>query len=83
MVGRASKIRFGTFGTGLDLARLAWPAEEQVFSSQPLIYRTCSPTDLRSRNLDLRDAFQSFLHGETVDVLLIDLMDDTGWIPQC
>ena len=31
---RRQKIRFGTIGAGLDLARLAWPNEHHVFSSQ-------------------------------------------------
>jgi hypothetical protein len=34
VVGRVTKIRFGTVGSGFDLARLAWPTDEHVFSSQ-------------------------------------------------
>jgi hypothetical protein len=82
MVGRASKIRFGTIGSGFDFARLTWPAEEHVFSSQ-----TSDLSDLLPNRPQVPEFGPlgrlpvGFLYGENqVDALLIDLMDDVRWI---
>ena len=67
------KLRFGTVGTGMDLPRMVWSGETQIFSSQD--------TDMsealggRPKKKEVRKWDQlptSFLRKNGVDVLLID-----------
>jgi hypothetical protein len=82
MVGRAAKIRFGTLGTGFDLARQAWPSEQQVFSSQTTDMSELFPNRPKVPEVGSPGHLPvGFLQGEyQVDVMVVDLMDDTSWI---
>jgi hypothetical protein len=81
VVGRATKIRFGTVGSGFDLARLAWPTEEHVFSSQTSDLGDMLPNRPQVPEVGPPGRLKvGFLQGDNrVDVLLIDLLDDTSW----
>lgn len=73
------KIRFGTVGMGMDLPRLVWSAECQVFSSQDT--DMTSALQHRPRKQEVRRWDQlpkSFLRKNPVDVLLVDEGDDSG-----
>ena len=71
------KIRFGTVGMGMDLPRMIWSEETQVFSSQDV--DVVPSLSRRPRKQEVRRWDQlpnSFLHKNAVDVLLLDTTAD-------
>jgi hypothetical protein len=82
MVGRASTIRFGPVGTGFDRARLAWPSEERVSSSQAADLSALLPNRPKVPEVGSPGRLGvGFLQRENhVDVLLIaSSLDHTSW----
>jgi hypothetical protein len=67
------KIRFGTVGMGLDLPRLVWAEECQLFSSQDVnLSPVLSQRPVKQEVRRWDQLPQSFLGRNPVDVLLID-----------
>jgi len=67
------KIRFGTIGLGLDLARLVWPQDNQVFSLQDQDLASHLPqSPRRQEGKPFEQQPRNFLCKNPVDVLLFE-----------
>jgi hypothetical protein len=67
------KIRFGTVGMGMDLPRLIWSEESQIFSSQDVNMVTALQGRPQKQEVRKWDQLpKSFLSRNAVDVLIID-----------
>ena len=70
------KLRFGTIGYGLDLPRLIWSSEHQVFSSQDKNHSRTLPRRPTPRHVKQVSGLSqlpiSFLRRNPVDVLLAE-----------
>jgi hypothetical protein len=74
------KIRFGTVGMGMDLPRLIWSEESQIFSSQDVNMSTLLHSRPKKQEVRKWDQLpKSFLQRNPVDVLMLDAggSDDT------
>jgi hypothetical protein len=72
----SKKIRFGTVGMGMDLPRLVWAGETQVFSSQDMDMSPSLSNRPRKQEVKPWERLpHSFLRKQPVDVLLIDAHD--------
>ncbi len=86
----SKKLRFGTVGYGLDLARLVWSSEQQVFSCQDHDLNLALPH--RPRAPETRGSDQlpkNFLKKNPLDALLVDeglgaeRVEVLAWIETC
>ena len=73
---KSKRIRFGTIGHGLDLPRLAWSQEQQLFSLQDLALHDQLPSrPPKQEGKPLGQQPKNFLKRNPVDVLLIEGSD--------
>ena len=67
------KIRYGTIGHGLDLARLVWTSEEHVFSQQDTDLQSALPKRPSTKEVKhLQRQRKDFLGRQRLDSLLVD-----------
>jgi len=73
---KSKRIRFSTIGHGLDLPRLAWSQEQQLFSLQDLALQEQLPfRPAKQEGKPLEQQPKNFLKQNPVDVLLIEGSD--------
>ena len=83
LVKEKKTLKYGMVGHGLDLARLAWTSETQVFSCQDKGQALALPgRDARPNHPAASQTGHSFLQKHPVDVLLVDEGERGGERPK-